>query len=281
MALSFGKRAWNTLWLPVRIWWTALYGWLDAVNTVANIPKQAFEIISNTTGQIKDVFSNARNTWKRYNKLVNVPLSPFIATGTAIEWAVRAVVNPSWNAITHTRDVAWNILVNTWNSVKWTLGDKPISDFKYEHLKTNPIGTKNYVSKWQWFSKWDKKTESKSEEKKDEVVTKKDDKKPEDSKWPSEKEIALEKKVLSMEDMMKKLFEQQEKTNEQLKAILSAQKNEWKIVEWNLKKGNQTNQNPNPKNKWKKITMNNNRKNIENDENSDENSDESQRLKQA
>lgn len=268
MALSFGKRAWNTIWLPVRVIWTAIYWWLDAVNTVVTLPKQSLEIVSNTTQQIKDVFSNARNTWKRYNKLVNVPLSPFIATGTAIEWAVRAVVNPSWNAITHTRDVAWNILVNTWNSIKWTLGDKPVSDFKYEHLKTNPIGTKNYVSKWQWFSKWAKKTESKSEEKKDEVVTKKDDKKSEDSKWPSEKEIALEKKVLSMEDMMKKLFEQQEKTNEQLTAILSAQKNEWKIVKWNFKKEKQDGQNLDPKNKWKKITINNNnRKKTESDEN--------------
>jgi len=261
MALALGKRAWNTVWLPVRVVWTTLYWWLDAVNTVVTLPKQSLEIISNTTGQIKDVFSNARNKWKRYNKLVNVPLSPFIASWTAIEWAVRAVVNPSWNAITHTRDVVGNTFVNVWNSVKWTLSDKPVSDFKYEHLKTNPIGTKNYVSKRQWISSstGDKKIEAK-----------KDDKKPEEPKKPSEKEVVLEKKVWELEaknkwleSTIEKLIKQQEETNRKLTELLSAKKEEWgKTIKWDFKKWSKDKtpwERP-----WKRIEMN--PKNVDNEE---------------
>lgn len=268
MALSLVKRAWNTVWLPVRVWWTIVYWWLDAVNTVATLPKQVFEIVSNTTGQIKDVFGNAWNKWKRYNKLVNVPLSPFVATWTAIEGAIRSVVNPSWNALTHTRDVAWNTLVNAWNSIKWTFSDKPVSDFKYEHLKTSDIGKKNYISKRQWFS---------SDTKKDD---KKEDKKVETAKWPSEKEIALEKKVgeleaknKSLESTIERLSRQQEETNKKLLEVLSELKKKssipekkeedwWKIIKLDPKKREKTN----PKN-WKKTT-----KTLEGDEN-EENED--------
>lgn len=252
MALSLGKRTWNTIWLPVRAAWTVLYWWLDAVNTVVTLPKQSLEIIWNTTGQIKDVFSKAWNTWKRYNKLLNIPSSPFIAAWTAIEWAIRAVVNPSWNAITHTRDVAWNTLVNLWNSIKSTLSDKPISDFKYEHLKTNPIGTKNYVSKRQWLGDvWSKKTKE------------------------------LEKKVWELETDNKK-FETENKTlkaqidemNSKLSELLAAKKEEWpKTIKPDPKKW------PKEKPSWEK-TWKKNEKNKTNE--SDENeTDEETNLKEA
>jgi hypothetical protein len=228
MALSKVKRVWNGIWntlgAPIRISWAVVYGWLDAVNTVATLPKQAFEIISSTTSQIKDVFSNARNKWKRYNKLVNVPLSPFLATWTAIEWAVRAVVHPTWNAITHTKDVAGNILINAWNSLKRTLSDKPMSDFRYEHLKTNPVWTKNYISNFQWYGGvW---SESK-------VAWESPKATP--SLVPSEKELFLEEKIKKMEEDNKNLKlnlekslrtqevmkKQQEETNKQLFSTLS------------------------------------------------------------
>lgn len=230
MALALGKRAWNTIWLPVRTVGTVLYWWLDTINTVVTLPKQAFEIVSNTTGQIKDVFNNAWNTWKRYNKLVNVPLSPFIATWTAIEWAVRAVVNPSWNAITHTRDVLWNTFVNVWNSVKWTLSDKPVSDFKYEHLKTSQIGTKNYVSKRQWISSGTKKAE-----------TKKDDKSKTETKLVDEatklRITKLEESNNNMLSILQKMQHEQSETNKKLLELLSARKEDGgKTIKWDPKK---------------------------------------------
>lgn len=233
MALSLGKRTWNTLWFPVRAWGTALFWSLDAVNTVATLPKQAGEIISNTTKQLKDVFSNARNKWKRYNKIVNVPLSPLVGIWTAVEWIVRSVVNPTWNAITNTRDVAWNLLVNSWNSIKWVLSDKPVSDFKYEHLKTSEVSTKNYISNRQWFSSWGKKGEAKKEEKSHD--DKSEDKPKAESKWP-DAETKLKIRTLEAENKklqatIEKLLRQQEATNEKLEKLLSAKKNEWwKIV---------------------------------------------------
>jgi len=230
---------------------------MDILNTAVTLPKQALEIVSNTTGQIKDVFSNAWNTWKRYNKFVNVPLSPFVATGTAIEWAVRAVVNPTWNAFTHTRDVAGNVLVNTWNSIKWTASDKPVSDFKYEHLKTNPIWTKNYISKRQWFSSWAKKTTDAKEEKKPEA--KKDDKPKDESKWVDEESKSriskLEESNNKIMSILQKMQDQQAETNKQIFALLKdkEQRDSAKTVKWNFEKWN----NVPWKNPWKNIPINN------------------------
>lgn len=251
MALALGKRAWNTIWLPVRTVGTVLYWWLDAINTVVTLPKQSLEIVSNTTGQIKDVFSNAWNTWKRYNKLLNVPLSPFIATWTAIEWAVRAVVNPSWNAITHTRDVAWNTFVNVWNSIKSTLSDKPVSDFKYEHLKTSPIGTKNYVSKRQWFGNvWSKKT-----------------KELEKKVWELE---TSNKNLEAMIKQQETINKQQEETNKKLLETLSdlnkkqntpvkKEDNWWKVIKLDPKKWEKSN----PKKETKKLEIDENEEDYE------------------
>jgi len=266
MPLALKNRAWNTIWLPIRVAWTALYWWLDAVNTVVTLPKQVFEVISNTTGQIKDVFSNAWNTWKWYNKLVNVPLSPFVASWTAIEWAIRAVVNPTWNAITHTRDIAWNVLVNTWNSIKWTFSDKPVSDFKYEHLKTSWIWTKNYVSKRQWVSSWWKKPEEKKDEKPEEKAKT-------EGKWKDEenksKITELEAKNKNLESMLEKLIKQQEATNKQLAELLAKKENT---------------ANPTPNKTWKKIVMNNKKKydkEVENGEDGEAVDDENRWEKRA
>ena len=254
MALSLGKRAWNTLWLPVRAAWTVLYWWLDAVNTVVTLPKQSLEIISNTTGQIKDVLSSARSEKKWYHRLWKAPVWTIMAAGTAIEWLWRAIVNPIWNTTLHTRDVLWNFLVNPWNAIKSVLSDKPVSEFKYEHLKTRDISKKNRVSNL-FLSKiwWSQKVEEK----------KSDDKPKTESKWPSEKEITLEKKVWELEaenkwlkSTVEKLNKQQEETSKKLAELLSAKKeDEWgKTIKWDFKKW--------PKDKtpwersWKKVEMN-------------------------
>jgi len=235
MWLALDKRLWNTIWLPVRTAWTIVYWWMDILNTAVTLPKQALEIVSNTTGQIKDVFSNAWNKWRRYNKIVNVPLSPFMATWTAIEWAIRAVVNPTWNAFTHTRDVAGNILINTWNSIKWTASDKPVSDFKYEHLKTNPVWTKNYISKRQWFSGESKKWEAKKIDiKKDEAkleVNKEEEPKAKKDEWErveiKKENSELEWKIIKMEAQMAQISEQL------AKLLLDKEWPKWKSIKMN------------------------------------------------
>lgn len=253
MALALDKRIWNTIWLPVRTVGTVLYWWLDAVNTVVTLPKQSLEIISNTTGQIKDVLSRARSEKKWYHRVWKAPVWTIMAAGTAIEWLWRAIVNPIWNTTLHTRDVLWNLLVNPWNAIKSVLSDKPVSEFKYEHLKTRDISKKNRVSNL-FLSKiwWVQKVEEKKSE----------DKPKTESKWPSEKEITLEKKVWELEaenkwlkSTVEKLIKQQEETSKKLAELLSAKKEDWgKIIKWDFKKW--------PKDKtpgerpWKKVEMN-------------------------
>jgi predicted RNase H-like nuclease (RuvC/YqgF family) len=136
-------------------------------------------------------------------------------------------------------------LVNLWNSIKSTLSDKPISDFKYEHLKTNPIGTKNYVSKRQWFGNvWSKKTKE------------------------------LEKKVWELEAENKSLKSTIDEINGKLSELLSAKKEEWpKTIKLDPKKW------PKEKPSWEK-TWKKNEKNKTNE--SDENeTDEETNLKEA
>jgi len=149
------NRIWNTVAIPVRMWWTIVTTTADLANTLLyNLPKEGYEILSDTTKRLKDVLLWAWNHGKWYHKAMNIPLSPIIAGWTALEWAVRATVQPIINWIANT----WNTGVNTVkNARRWSFGrlfsKKPISDFSYEHLKTRPLTLNNWFSKLQ-FARW-------------------------------------------------------------------------------------------------------------------------------
>lgn len=229
MPLALGKCAWNTIWLPVRLAWTTVYGGLDAVNTVVTLPKQSFEIVSDTTQKIKDVLNNSRNEWKWYRKIRRIPFGTLVAAWTAIEWTWRAILNPSWNAILHSRDVLGNFLVNPWNAIKSVLSDKPVSDFKYEHLKTRDISKNNWMANLITGGKKSEKKEAKPEEKKEDKP--KEEAKPEEKK----EEVKDNKEIISLKEKMSKMEEQMKIISDQLAKVLKdneEKKGGMKIVKW-------------------------------------------------
>lgn len=125
------------------------YGGLDLLKTGFNYPKQIFEVLSDTTTHTKNVFKNAFSKGKRYQKIVNGLASPFVAAGTLAEGAVRAVLNPTRNAVLNTRDSAGNVLVNEGNTIKWTAHHEDPSTFKFQELQDRNVDKGNRISKRQ------------------------------------------------------------------------------------------------------------------------------------
>lgn len=195
------NRIWNTAAIPIRMWWTVVTTSADLLNTFYTFSKEWFEILANTTKNIKDVLLWAWNHGKWYHKAMNIPLSPIIATWTVFEWAIRSTIQPIINWVANT----WNTGLNTIkNARKWSFGrifsKKPLSDFSYEHLKTRPLTLNNWFSKLQfarWKSKWWESKwaavviPNKKEEKKEEGKQKSEKNQEKDKEeWKQEKEKA-------------------------------------------------------------------------------------------
>ena len=134
---NFWNRLWNTAMIGPRAIGTGLNTVTDTIDTAIALPKDALDVIKATGHAAKDVLVEARTKWKWYQRVWNIALSPVIAAGTVLEWAVRTAVTP----VAH-----W--VVNTWNTVKNTVTNtrrstfgrifskKPLSDFSYDKLKT-------------------------------------------------------------------------------------------------------------------------------------------------
>ena len=148
-ARNFWNRIWNTAAIGPRIIGTGLNTVTDAVDTVVALPKDALDVVKNTTHAIKDVFVDAWTKWKWYQRVGNILLSPLVAAWTALEWAVRAAVVPVVNWVVNTWNTAKNTVTNTWRSTFGRVfSKKPLSDFSYDKLKTA-----NFINKDKnWFS---------------------------------------------------------------------------------------------------------------------------------
>jgi len=202
------NRIWNTAAIPIRIWWTAVTTSADLLNTFYTFSKEWYEVLANTTTQIKDVLLWAWNHGKWYHKAMNVPLSPVIAVWSAFEWAIRSIVQPIVNWVVNT----WNTGVNTVkNARRWSFGrvfsKKPISDFSYNHIKTRPLILNNWFAKLQlekWETKSNNSSETKTEEDSKEKEKKKDDWWGKEKKEWSEKNKSTENKEDSKEKEKKK-----------------------------------------------------------------------------
>ena len=144
------NRVENTVSIPDRGICTWLTATADIFNALAAIPKDMREIVKYTSNEIKNIFKSATTRWKRYQRIWNTLLSPFVALWAAVEWALRTVVTPSVNFITNAYRTGKNTVKNAINSTFWsTFSKKPVSNFKYEELKTANIIEKNK----NWFSK--------------------------------------------------------------------------------------------------------------------------------
>ena len=153
---NFGNRLWNTVMIAPRVAWTAVNTVSDTVNTFVALPKDALDVISNTTKDVRDVFINSWTKWKRYHRVWNVILSPVIATWTAMEWAIRTAVTPVVNWVVNGRNTVKNTVTNARRSTFGRVfSKKPLSDFSYDKLNTADIikKDKNRFSKLQFWKK--------------------------------------------------------------------------------------------------------------------------------
>ena len=145
------NRIGNTVSIPGRLLKTWLTASADVFDTLAAIPKDMKNIVSHTSSEIKNVFKSAWTKGKRYQRIGNKLLSPFVALWVAVEWAVRSVVTPATNFVVNTFKTWKNIVNNTINSTFGSAFSKnPVSDFRYEELKTANVIEKNK----NWFSRW-------------------------------------------------------------------------------------------------------------------------------
>jgi hypothetical protein len=144
------NRVENTVSIPDRgicTWLTATANVFDAL---AAIPKDMRDVVKYTSSEIKNIFKSAITKWKRYQRIWNTLLSPFVALWAAVEWAVRTVVTPSVNFVTNAYRTGKNAAKNAINSTFWSVfSKKPVSNFQYEELKTSNVIEKNK----NWFSK--------------------------------------------------------------------------------------------------------------------------------
>lgn len=151
---NFWNRIANTAAIAPRVWWTAVTAVSDLWNTYYTMGKESYEVVADTTQNVKNVLLWAWNHGKRYHKAANIPLSPVIATWAAVEWVVRSVVQPVVNGVVNTRNTWKNAIKNTRRSTFGRVfSKKPISDFSYDHMKTRWLKLNNRISKWQ-FGRW-------------------------------------------------------------------------------------------------------------------------------
>lgn len=145
------NRIGNTVSIPGRLLKTWLTASADIFDTLAAIPKDMKNVISYTSDEIKNIFTSAYKKGKRYQRIGNTLLSPFVALWTAVEWAVRSVVTPMTNFVANTIKTWKNVVNNTFKSTLGSLfSKKTVSNFKYDELKTSNVIEKNK----NWFSKW-------------------------------------------------------------------------------------------------------------------------------
>lgn len=161
-ARNFWNRLGNTVMIAPRVAWTAVNTASDVVSTSIAFKKDTLDVIQSTTNDVKNVLIGSWTQWKWYQRVWNVILSPIVATGTAIEWAIRSAVTPVVNWLVNSRNTVKNTVKNTWRSTFGRVfSKKPLSDFSYDQLKTADVinKNKNRFSKLQFW----KKRQSKSD----------------------------------------------------------------------------------------------------------------------
>lgn len=136
---GFWNRVGNLVSTPVRGVGTVWYVGLDLAKTLLAEPtKNVGQITSDSIDDISNLFQEAGKRGKWYHKALNLPLAGALSGVKAVEWACRSVVNTGWNAIRNTAHTAKNGVVNLFKTATSLFSKKPISDFSFEHLKTQP-----------------------------------------------------------------------------------------------------------------------------------------------
>ena len=144
----------NTVGVAPRVVGTGVRWVIDAAQSTANLASDMASIVKNTSDRLWDTLTSARNTGKWYNKLYQVPISPFAGAAEVIEGAVRTVVEPSRNLVLNTRDTVANLFTNLGRSIRWLFRtDVPVSDFSFDKLAYKKPTWDNRMSKLAFWKK--------------------------------------------------------------------------------------------------------------------------------
>lgn len=154
-AKNIWNRIWNTAMIVPRTVGTGLNTVTEVVDTSAALIKDALDVGGNTIHKAKNVFVDARTKWKWYQRVWNIALSPIVAAGTVLEWAVRTAVTPVAHWVVNVWNTAKNTVTNARRSTFGRLFSKrPLSDFSYDKLKTaNFINKDKNRFSWLQFGK--------------------------------------------------------------------------------------------------------------------------------
>jgi len=151
---STGRFTGNTVGVAPRVVGTGVRWVIDGTQSIANVVSDMASVVKNTSDRLWDTLSSARNTGKWYNKLYQVPISPFAGAAEVIEGAVRTVLEPSRNLVLNTRDTVANLFTNFGRSVRWLFRtDVPVSDFSFDKLAYKTPTWKNWMSRLAFWKK--------------------------------------------------------------------------------------------------------------------------------
>lgn len=154
-AKNIWNRIWNTAMIVPRTVGTGLNTVTEVVDTSAALIKDVLDVGGNTIHKAKNVFVDARTKWKWYQRVWNIALSPIVAAGTVLEWAVRTAVTPVAHWVVNVWNTAKNTVTNARRSTFGRIFSKrPLSDFSYDKLKTaNFINKDKNRFSWLQFGK--------------------------------------------------------------------------------------------------------------------------------
>ena len=151
---STGRFTGNTVGVAPRIVGTGVRWVIDGAQSTVNIASDMAFVIKDTSDRLWKTLTSAWNTGKWYNKLYQVPLSPFAGAAEVVEGAVRTVIEPTRNLILNARDTISHGFTNLGRSIRWLFRtDVPVSDFSFDKLAYKKPTWDNRMSKLAFWKK--------------------------------------------------------------------------------------------------------------------------------
>ena len=151
---STGRFTGNTVGVAPRVVGTGVRWVIDGAQSTVNVASDMAFVIKDTSDRLWKTLTSAWNTGKWYNKLYQVPLSPFAGAAEVVEGAVRTVIEPTRNLILNARDTISHGFTNLGRSIRWLFRtDVPVSDFSFDKLAYKKPTWDNRMSKLAFWKK--------------------------------------------------------------------------------------------------------------------------------
>ena len=151
---STGRFTGNTVGVAPRVVGTGVRWVIDGTQSTVNVASDMAFVIKDTSDRLWKTLTSAWNRGKWYNKLYQVPLSPFAGAAEVVEGAVRTVIEPTRNLILNARDTISHGFTNLGRSIRWLFRtDVPVSDFSFDKLAYKKPTWDNRMSKLAFWKK--------------------------------------------------------------------------------------------------------------------------------